>query len=441
MPERGKASARGRDTTLPDERPFRARGNMAQHLYNAEAQPNPGSAPPDEKRLRWILHIDLDAFFASVEELLNPDLRGKPIIVGADPAHRGVVASASYAARKYGVRSAMPTARALKLCPHAIVIHPRHHVYGEFSERVMAILREFSPLLEQISIDEAFLDLTGCERLLGPIPEVARRIQQRVMDEVGLSASVGLASNKLVAKIASDLQKPHGFVYVEHGREAEFLAPLPVERLWGVGKVTASALHRLGVQTIGDLAALPEAALVQAFGPHAVELKRRALGLDDSPVITEWQAKSVSNEETFATDQKDEAFLKQELLRLSDKVAARLRANRQAGRTVRLKLRYHDFTTVLRSQTLPMPTDSARDIYETVLDLWDRHWQKGRAVRLVGVGVANLETAPYRQLGLFDQTHPRDDKLARALDEIREKFGRDAIRRASLLKDAEDDSA
>lgn len=391
-----------------------------------------------KKRLRWILHIDLDAFFASVEELLNPDLRGKPVIVGAAPAHRGVVASASYAAREYGVRSAMPTARALKLCPHAILVPPRHHVYGEFSDRVMTILREFSPLLEQVSIDEAFLDLTGCERLWGPIPDAARRIQQRVMDELGLSASVGLASNKLVAKIASDLRKPYGFVYVEHGREAEFLAPLPVERLWGVGKVTASALRRLGVETIGDLAALPEAALVEAFGPHGAALKYRALGQDNSPVITEWQAKSVSNEETFATDQTDEDFLRHELLRLSDKVAARLRANGQAGRTVRLKLRYHDFATVLRSETLPMPTDSARDIYETALALWREHWQKGRPVRLVGVGVTNLENVPYRQLGLFDDAHPRDDKLARTLDEIRDKFGRDAIRRASFLRRDED---
>lgn len=406
---------------------------MARDANTPEEKPA-GSNLPSGKRFRWILHIDLDAFFASVEELLNPDLRGKAIIVGAAPEHRGVVASASYAARAYGVRSAMPTARALKLCPHAIVVPPRHHVYGEFSDRVMTLLREFSPLLEKVSIDEAFLDLTGCERLWGPLPDAARRIQQRVMDEVGLSASVGLASNKLVAKIASDLRKPHGFVYVEHGCEAEFLAPLPVERLWGVGKVTASALHRLGVETIGDLAALPEATLVEAFGPHGAALKYRALGRDDSPVITEWQAKSVSTEETFATDQTDEEFLQTELLRLSDKVAARLRANRQAGRTVRLKIRYHDFTTMLRSETLPMPTASARDIYETALGLWRKHRQKGQAVRLVGVGVANLESAPYRQLGLFDNIHPRDDKLARTLDEIRDKFGRDAIRRASLLR-------
>ncbi len=406
---------------------------MGRYASTPEENPS-GSHPPSEMRLRWILHVDLDAFFASVEELLNPDLRGKPVIVGAPPAQRGVVASASYAARAYGVRSAMPTARALKLCPHAILVPPRRRVYSEFSDRVMAILSEFSPVLEPISIDEAFLDLTGCERLWGPIPEVARCIQQRIMDEVGLSASVGLASNKLVAKIASDLRKPHGFVYVEHGREAEFLAPLPVERLWGVGKVTASALHRLGVETIGDLAALPGEALVEAFGPHGVALKRRALGQDDSPVITEWRAKSVSHEETFATDQTDEDFLQHELLRLSDQVADRLRASGQAGRTVRLKIRYGDFTTVIRSETLPMPTASARDIYETALALWRKHRQEGRPVRLVGVGAANLENAPYRQLGLFDDIRPRDDKLARTLDEIRDKFGRDAIGRASLIR-------
>ena len=378
--------------------------------------------------------MDLDAFFASVEELLNPDLKGKPLIVGGSPSHRGVVSSASYPARKFGVRSAMPTARALRLCPEAILVSPRHGLYGKYSERVMGILQEYSPLLEQVSIDEAFLDLTGCERLWGPIPDLGRRIQQRVLDEIQLSASIGLASNKLVAKIASDLRKPFGFVLVEHGHEAEFLAPLPVERLWGVGKVTAAALHRLGVQTIGDLAALSEATLTQAFGPHGAGLKHRALGQDDSPVVTEWEAKSVSNEETFAKDQTDEEFLKKELLRLSDKVAARLRANGQAGRTVRLKLRYHDFSTVLRSETLPDPTNSPREIYETILELWGKNWQRGRPVRLVGVGVANLEGEPFRQLGLFGETRPRDDKLARTVDEIREKFGRDAIQRASLAK-------
>lgn len=389
---------------------------------------------PPTPRLRWILHLDLDAFFASVEELLNPDLRGKPIIVGGSPEHRGVVSSASYPARKFGVRSAMPTGRALRLCPDAILVTPRHNLYGKYSDRVMDILREYSPLVEQVSIDEAFVDLTGCERLWGPIPDLARRIQQRVQDEVELSASVGLASCKLVAKIASDLRKPRGLVVVEHGAEAEFLAPLPVERLWGVGKVTAASLHRLGVETIGHLQALPETALTQAFGPHGGGLKHRALGQDDSPVITEWEAKSVSNEETFSKDIADEETLKKELLRLSDRVASRLRANGQWGRTVRLKLRYHDFSTILRSETLPEPTQGVREIHGTILQLWAKHWQRGRPVRLIGVGVGNLESEPARQLGLFDETRPRDDKLARTVDEIREKFGRDAIKRASLVQ-------
>jgi len=393
-----------------------------------------GDDIPPTQHLRWILHMDLDAFFASVEELLNPDLKGKAIIVGGSPEHRGVVSSASYPARKFGVRSAMPTGRALKLCPDAILVTPRHNLYGKYSDRVMDILGEYSPLVGQISIDEAFVDLTGCERLWGPIPDLAQRIQQRIQDETELSASIGLASCKLVAKIASDLRKPHGFVFVEHGTEAEFLAPLSVERLWGVGKVTAASLHRLGIETIGDLAALSEAALTQAFGPHGAGLKHRALGRDDSPVITEWEAKSVSNEETFSKDIADEEVLKKELLRLSDKVAARLRANGQWGRTVRLKLRYHDFSTVLRSETLPEPTQSAREIHETILRLWCKHWQRGRPVRLVGVGVANLESEPARQLGLFDETRPRDEKLSRTLDEIREKFGRDAIQRASLVR-------
>jgi len=381
-----------------------------------------------------VLHLDLDAFFASVEELLNPDLRGKPLIVGGSASGRGVVASASYAARAFGVRSAMPTARALRLCPEAIVVPPRHGVYGTYSEQVMAILREYSPLLEQVSIDEAFLDLTGCERLWGAIPDLALRIQERILEETALSASVGLASSKLVAKIASDLRKPYGLVVVEHGREAEFLEPLPVERLWGVGKVTAETLHRMGVQTIGDLAALSESTLARAFGPHGAGLKQRALGQDDSPVVTEREAKSVSNEETFAKDLTDEETLRKELLRLSDKVASRLRANGQAGRTVRLKLRYHDFETVLRSTTLPEPTDSANEIYACILTLWKKHWKRGRAVRLVGVGVANLESEPARQLSLFDEQPARNENLERTLDEIRAKFGRDAIQRASLKR-------
>jgi DNA polymerase-4 len=398
---------------------------MAQNATNVKHNTKP---------LRWILHLDLDAFFASVEELLNPDLKGKPVIVGGSPAHRGVVASASYPARKCGVHSAMPTARALKLCPDAILVTPRHGLYGTCSERVMNILREYSPVMEQVSIDEAFLDLTGTELAYGPPIELARRIQQRIQDEVSLSASIGLAPNKLVAKIASDLKKPHGFVVVEHGHEAEFLAPLPVERLWGVGKVTARVLHSLGVQTIGDLAALPENTLIQAFGPHGAGLHYRALGQDDSPVITEWEAKSVSNEETFPKDMTDAAFLKNELLRLSERVAERLRDDGKRGRTVRLKLRYANFQTVLRSKTIAAPTDSADRIYGVALELFEKNWERKRSVRLLGVGAENLEEAPVRQLSLFEEQDPRNDQLDRTLDEIRSKYGRGAIQRASLMK-------
>ena len=256
------------------------------HGYGSIMTQKAANVKQNRKHVRWVLHLDLDAFFASVEELLNPELKGKPIIVGGSASGRGVVSSASYAARAFGVRSAMPTGRALKLCPEAIVVRPRHRTYGTYSEQVMAILREYSPLLQQVSIDEAFLELTGCERLWGPIPDLARRIQQRILDETSLSASVGLAPNKLMAKIASDLRKPYGFVLVEHGQEAEFLAPLPVERLYGVGKATAETLQRLGVRTIGDLAVLSEDTLTRAFGPHGAGLKRRALGKDSSPVVT-----------------------------------------------------------------------------------------------------------------------------------------------------------
>ena len=393
------------------------------------------SKPAPVPRRRWVLHLDLDAFFASVEELLDPALKGRPLIVAGRPEHRGVVASASYAARAFGVRSAMPTSRALRLCPEAALVPPRHGVYGQYSKRVMAVLGEYSPALEQVSIDEAFLDITGCEVRWGPAPALAAAIQHRVRDELQLSASIGLASNKLLAKIASDLKKPFGLVVVPQGREAEFLAPLPVERLWGVGKVTSAALRALGVRTIGDLAHVPAPALIREFGPHGADLRDRALGVDETPVVPEWEAKSMSREETFATDIADPARLERELLRLSDSVAACLRKEERVGRTVQLKLRYHDFTTVLRSATLSIPTDSADAIREVALELWRKAWDTGRPLRLLGVGVSNLGPPTERQLSLFDDGEDqRRRDLDRALDGIRRRFGKDSISRASLMK-------
>ncbi|MGC8787354.1 MAG: DNA polymerase IV [Anaerolineae bacterium] len=390
-----------------------------------------------ETHRRSVIHVDLDAFFASVEELLDPSIAGLPIIVGGDPAKRGVVASASYAARAYGVRSAMPMAQALRLCPQAIVRHGHREAYASYSRRVMAILAEYTPLLEQVSIDEAFLDVTGCEQLFGPPEEIARCIQQRIRSELGLPASLGVASNKLVAKVASTLAKPRGLLVVPPGEEAAFLAPLAIEYLWGVGKVTAERLHSLGVQTIGQLAALPDQQMKAVFGSAAAEMHRRALGIDDSPVGIETRRKSVSQEHTFPRDVADVRTLQRYLLEMSEGLAAQLRKEGECARTVVLKIRYPDFRTVTRRVTLEQPTDLTEAIYAQATALLEREWKPGERVRLIGLAVTGLVQA--RQLSLFGASTQRLAQLSRAVDEIRSKYGEQAIRRASLLNHDHED--
>lgn len=382
---------------------------------------------------RSIIHLDLDAFFASVEELLDPSIAGLPIVVGGDPQKRGVVASASYAARAFGVRSAMPMSQALRLCPQAVVRHGHYHAYSAYSRRVMSILAEYTPLLEQISIDEAFLDVSGTGRLFGPVDELARRIQQRIRDEVGLPASLGIASNKLVAKVASALSKPHGLLSVPPGQEAAFLAPLPIERLWGVGEVTARRLHEHGIQTIGQLAALPMQQMKTLFGSAAEEMHRRALGIDDSPVGGEPRRKSVSQERTFARDVGDLPTLRHSLLEMTENVAADLRKESECARVIVLKLRYPDFKIITRRVTLSQPTDLAEVIQAQAVKLLEREWKKGAKVRLIGVGATGLVQA--RQLSFFANGTERLGKLSQTVDKIRSKYGKDAIRRASLLRD------
>ena len=381
---------------------------------------------------RRIIHLDLDAFFASVEELLDPSIAGLPVIVGGSPEGRGVVSSASYPARAYGVHSAMPMSQALRLCPQAIVRHGHHGQYGVYSRRVMAILSEYTPLLEQISIDEAFLDVTGCEALFGPADALAHRIQERILAEVRLPSSLGVAGNKLLAKVASELAKPRGVVVVPPGQEAAFLSPLPIERLWGVGEVTAARLHEHGLRTIGQLAALPEVQMKALFGSGALEMHRRALGMDDSPVGVEMHRKSVSQERTFARDVGDLEVLQRALLEMSEEVAALLRKEGDCARTVVLKMRYPDFTTITRQVTLAQPTDLAEDICAQAHKLLQREWKKSTQLRLIGVGVSGLSQG--RQLSLFDTHSEHLSKVSQAVDEIRHKYGDDAIRRASLLK-------
>lgn len=390
-------------------------------------------------RVRSIIHVDLDAFFASVEELENPALRGLPLIVGGDPDKRGVVSSCSYAARKFGVRSAMPMFQALRLCPQAIRLPGRHDLYGAYSRRVMAILEDSAPVVEQLSIDEAFLDVTGCELISGTAPVIARRIQERVLADVGLPCSLGVATNKTVAKIATDSGKPNGLVVVPPGTEAEFLAPFIVEVIPGVGKKTAARLHALGVRSVRQLAHLPLARLRDEFGAHGEQLHGLARGLDDSPVTATHETKSVSQERTFDRDTTDAAQIRRCLLECSQGVGSELRRQRLMARTVTLKLRFHDFETLSRGVTLSFPSDVDDVLYETTCALLASAWTGRRKVRLVGVRASNLLHEVAYQLQLFDQEQDKQARVARAIDEIRQRFGADAITRASLMERHRDD--
>ena len=349
---------------------------------------------------RAIIHLDLDAFFASVEVLENPRLAGKPVVVGGRPEERGVVAAASYPARAFGVHSAMPMARALALCPHLVILPHRHQLYHQYSERVMSLLYETSLLIEQMSIDEAYLDLTGQVPVWEEAVEVARRLQARVRDEIGLSASLGVAANKVVAKVASGHDKPGGLTVVRPGEEAVFLAPLPVQTLPGVGPATAQKLADLGVATIGDLAQVPETELRARFGRPGADLSLRARGIDDQPVVTEHEVQSISQEVTFSRDLADLEALRRQLWRLSQDVGQRLKEIDMAAGTVAIKLRYADFTTLTRQMSLAVPANDEQEVYRAAKVLLDRAWQQGRPVRLLGVTARSL-AAPAGQLPLL----------------------------------------
>ncbi len=382
--------------------------------------------------MRTILHLDLDAFFCAVEELRDPSLRGKAFAVGGRPEERGVVASCSYAARRFGVRSAMPMSRALRLCPEMLIISHHRGDYGGMSEKVMERLHNLSPLVEQISIDEAFVDITG----LGDAAEIARRLQSEVHNGIGLPCSVGIASNKLVAKIATEVGKksgkkgepPNALTVVPPGAEAVFLNPLPVDMLWGVGPKTAARLAEYNIRTVGDIARRPEADLVRWFGENGRDLAHRSRGVDDSPVVTEHEIKSISQEVTFARDVRDDRELERTLRELSEEVGRRLRKSNLAGITVKIKLRWPDFSTITRQTTLSQPTDLDDEIYTTALDLLHKARTRGKAVRLLGVGVSGFKP-PLRQLGLWDAGSEKRRKLQEAVDELQEKFGKKVIKR------------
>lgn len=386
-----------------------------------------------------ILHVDMDAFFVSVELLSRPELRGKPVLVGGT-AGRGVVSAASYEARRYGVNSAMPMSVALARCPNAVVLHGDYRKYSEYSRRVLAIFGEITPLVEPLSIDEAFLDVSGARRLHGSPAEIAWTIRERVHRETGLTCSVGVAASKYVAKVASSRAKPDGMLVVPAADTVAFLHPLPVSALWGVGRVTEQSLTRLGLHTIGDVAAMPADALERAVGPALADrLTRLANGIDPRDVTTRHVEKSIGHETTFGHDLSDPEELRRALLGLAGNVAVRLRKSGMVGRTVVLKLRYDDFRTVTRSRTLAEPTDVARRIYEEAADAMAELVGRGERVRLIGVRAEQLRPGG-GGAALWDPDEEWRD-AERTIDEVVAKFGRGAVKPAALVGRAPDRSA
>jgi DNA polymerase-4 len=380
---------------------------------------------------RTILHVDLDAFFAAVEQRDRPELRGRPVIVGGGgPTDRGVVSAASYEARAFGVHSAMPLRTAGALCPQGVFLHVDGAKYEAVSHEVMAILRRFTPLVEPISIDEAFLDVTASRALFGDGATIGRLIRSAIRDEVGLTASVGVAATKLVAKVASDLRKPDALVVVPPGEEAQFLAPLPMARLWGVGEQTAAALREFGITTIGDLAALDPDVLERRFGKHGAVLSMRARGIDDDLVEGRAAAKSIGHEHTFDVDTSDREEIERTLLAMSEGVSGRLRAAGVRAGTITVKIRDSSFRTITRQRALPEPTDLTEPIWRTALEL-ARPEVRGMRVRLLGVTASNLGMRD--QLSLFGAEDARRRRLVEAEDAIRARYGERTITRARLL--------
>lgn len=390
---------------------------------------------------RVILHLDLDAFFCAVEEQHNPTLKGVPFAVGGSPEKRGVVASCSYPARVFGVRSAMPMAQAVRRCPDLVIVHQHFEDYRHYSREVRKRLYDLAPLVEPLSIDEAFLDVTG---LPGTPAQIARRLQAQINDELDLPCSLGVATNKLVAKIANNIGKataphkdrpPNAVKVIPPGNEAAFLAPLPIRELWGVGPKTAERLALMNIRTVGDITRWSQADLVARFGKHGDDLYRRSRGLDDRPVETEYEAKSISKETTFGEDVYAVDVLLHTLRQLADGVGRRLRRDNLSGTTIKIKLRWSDFTTITRQDTLVNPINTDREIYQAAEKLFYAAWPRGKRVRLIGVGITGLEESR-RQLSLWDaEEEKQEQRLQSTLDALRDRFGDKSIKRGSDLKD------
>lgn len=387
---------------------------------------------------RLVCHLDMDAFFVSVEELFNPSLRGKPVVVGGAADQRGVVAAASYEARKFGVHSAMPLRTAARLCPHATFVEGQPGRYRAISKKIYEVLNQFTPLVEMASIDEAYLDLTGTERLWGPPLKAAHLLHEAVAKETGLRCSLGLASSRLVAKVSSDQAKPNGVLYIVPGQEAAFLAPLDIRKIPGVGKKTEASLHKIGIRKVGDLARLDESFLAVHFGRWGLALAGKAKGQDaggwfDTNIGEDDQPKSISHEHTFSTDVSDREKLESALLKLSEMVAKRLREHKLYARTIQLKLRYEDFSTITRASSLDHATQIDREVAGAVLQLFRKAWDGKAAIRLLGVHASSLEATEGQMSLLAEQETERLRRALRSVDHIRNRFGAASVSLAKSM--------
>jgi len=380
-----------------------------------------------------ILHIDMDCFFAAVEVKDNPDLAGKPVIVGALPGSRGVVSACNYEAREYGIHSAMPISRAFKKCPDGVYLPPNGKRYVEESDIIKGVFLDFTPLVEPISLDEAFLDVSGSHRMYGTSIEIGHAIKKRILDVTGLVASVGIAPSKFVAKIASDLEKPDGFVIVQDNEVDDFLEPLDVRKIWGVGKQTNKSLDKLGIHTIGDVRRYPEDEFVRIFGKHGQHLHSLAQGIDDRSVNPETERKQIGAEHTFGEDQSDMAEVERIFLALADKISSRMIKKGRRGKRITIKLRDETFKTVTRCRTLDRRIMSTDDIYTHALEIFRKEKLAGKKVRLVGISISAFEEEEQTSLFAAVEDDQQPEKIAQLVDNIRGKFGKASITRASLI--------
>jgi len=388
---------------------------------------------------RTVFHVDMDAFFVSVEELFDPSLKGKPVVVGGQRHERGVVSAASYEARKFGVHSAMPLRTAAKLCPHAIFVDGHPDRYRACSEKVHRVLESFSPQVEMVSIDEAYLDMTGTERLHGPPMFAAHKLHQQMKAETQLNCSIGIGSSRLIAKVGSGKAKPHGVLYVVSGQEAKFLAPLQIRDIPGVGKVTEQKLHGLGILTVGDVARLEDTLLEQHLGKWGLALAGKARGEDagawfEGAIGDADPAKSIGHEHTYDQDTADSEKIESTLMRLSEMVGRRLREQNVHARTLQLKLRYKDFTTITRARTLETPTHLDNEIFQQIRKLFHANWRRGAEVRLLGVQASSLGETPEQGDLLGSQANDKWKQALSAVDRVRDKFGESSISLATGMK-------